>query len=189
MPNNERPEAGRPNKERWVSVVGWPRYEVSDLGRVRRVVRARGARPGRILLIAPSDLKRGKYPAVNLYNGDGRPRRKPVHVLVLTSFRGPCPHDKEARHLDGHSENPRLSNLRWGTPKENAQDRRRHGTHRFGADTKMSKLNDESVTVIRWMVKNRPRRGLINLLARIHGVAQSAVSVVVSGKTWRHVNV
>jgi hypothetical protein len=50
-----------------------------------------------------------------------------VHRLVLEAFVGPCPPGHECRHLDGNPANNQLSNVVWGTPAQNAADRRRHG--------------------------------------------------------------
>jgi hypothetical protein len=36
--------------EEWRSVPGYPAYEVSDQGRVRRVTRGRATRPGRVAM-------------------------------------------------------------------------------------------------------------------------------------------
>jgi len=52
-----------------------------------------------------------------------------VHRLVLEAFVGPCPEGMECRHLDGDPSNNRLENLRWGTPAENTEDKRKHGRH------------------------------------------------------------
>jgi hypothetical protein len=57
---------------------------------------------------------------------------KKVHSLVLEAFVSPKPTNKhQARHLDGNSTNNKLENLCWGTAKENAADKKRHGTHRI----------------------------------------------------------
>lgn len=50
-----------------------------------------------------------------------------VHVLVLEAFDRPRPKGAVCRHLDGNPINNHLSNLAWGTHKENTEDRKRHG--------------------------------------------------------------
>jgi len=47
-----------------------------------------------------------------------------VHRLVLLAFIGPS--DLQVRHLDGNPTNNNLSNLLYGTAKENAEDREFH---------------------------------------------------------------
>lgn len=50
-----------------------------------------------------------------------------IHRLVLETFMGPCPEGMECLHEDGIRWNNVLTNLRWGTHVENAQDMARHG--------------------------------------------------------------
>jgi hypothetical protein len=94
-------------------------YEVSDQGRVRSLPGdpSRGRRGGKILKAS------GRYLAIDLFG-----TRKGVHVLVAEAFHGPRPIGYEVRHLNGNAHDNRASNLAWGTPAENAQDKRLHGT-------------------------------------------------------------
>lgn len=56
-----------------------------------------------------------------------------VHQLVLEAFVGPCPPGMQCRHFpDRNPANNHLSNLQWGTPKQNAADRVIHGTNGNG---------------------------------------------------------
>ena len=100
-----------PNDERWKPVVGWEGfYEVSDWGRVRRIV---------------GQHRSGGYPAVTL-SIPGRPtKRIRVHLLVLEAFRGPRPYRCEALHGNDIAYDNRAVNLRWGSRRENLADRRR----------------------------------------------------------------
>lgn len=51
-----------------------------------------------------------------------------VHKLVAELFMSPQPSAKhEIRHLDGDRTNNAYDNLAWGTRKDNADDRERHG--------------------------------------------------------------
>jgi hypothetical protein len=53
----------------------------------------------------------------------------PVHRLVCLAFHGPKGSSRnQVRHLDGNKLNNAASNLKWGTPVEDTDDRRRHGT-------------------------------------------------------------
>jgi hypothetical protein len=100
--------------EEWRQVFDSPKYEVSNLGRVR------GPRG----VMKPYDVNRREpYQYVRLH---GRNRR--VHHLVLEAFIGPRPEGMETRHIDRNPRNNVLSNLRWGTKLENAADKHRHGT-------------------------------------------------------------
>lgn len=123
------PEPLPADVETWAQVVGFPRYEVSTLGRVRSVdftytdVTGRsGTRRGKEL--RPFPTKDGR-PRVSL----GRGNERYVYRLVLEAFVGPCPPGSECCHNDGDQTNSRLSNLRWDTHGGNMQDAVRHGTH------------------------------------------------------------
>ena len=73
------------------------------------------------------------YPSVRL-TVDGKRVRYAVHRLVARDFlpKRPSP-QHEIRHLDGDKSNPAAWNLAWGTRKENADDRQRHGRTSRGA--------------------------------------------------------
>ena len=60
-----------------------------------------------------------------------------VHRLVLLAFRGAPPPGMECRHLDGDPGNNQLSNLVWGTRKQNAADTIRHGRNPFAHQKKL----------------------------------------------------
>jgi hypothetical protein len=53
-------------------------------------------------------------------------RTRAVHRLVLMAWRGVPKRRMDARHLDGVPTNNRLSNLCWGTRKQNHRDARIH---------------------------------------------------------------
>lgn len=67
------------------------------------------------------------YPMVRLVL-KGRRVRKKVHAVVALALLGPkpTPHH-EVRHLNGCKIDNHPTNLAWGTRKENASDRDRHG--------------------------------------------------------------
>ena len=111
-------------EEKWRQVLGWEEfYEVSNMGRVRRISPAQGARLDRCKKLSAD---RAGYMCVSL-NRPGVQERPHVHKLVLEAFVGPAPGGYECCHFDGNSMNNWLTNLRWGTPQDNADDRVRHG--------------------------------------------------------------
>lgn len=99
--------------EHWKPVVEWEGvYEVSSLGRVRRV-----GQPPKTPTLASNG-----YLVVSLTYKTLAATRT-IHSLVLEAFEGPRPLGYEARHLNNISIDNRLENLKWGTPSENANDR------------------------------------------------------------------
>lgn len=102
--------------ERWLQAVGFPGYEVSDFGRVRRTGR-------RILRSFPFNRKtRGdrNYLGVCL-SVEGKVTKIAVHSLVARAFLGPQDPSMEVDHIDGDRTNARLTNLEYVTPSENSQ--------------------------------------------------------------------
>lgn len=101
--------------ERWLPVVGWEGlYEVSDHGRVKRVLAAFGTRPGKLLR---PGLCRG-YPIVGLCR-EGRATSRTVHQLVAEAFIGPRGQGMEVDHADGDRSNNNVANLEYVSGLEN----------------------------------------------------------------------
>lgn len=126
--------------EQWLHVPDWEGlYEVSDLGRVRRVAGGQGARANHILKQHP--VSAGNYLGVTLCR-NGMRRSAMVHTLVLEAFSGARPPGMEACHSDGDSHNNRATNLRWDTVAENKLDTVRHRTHRYGKRDTCSRGHD-----------------------------------------------
>jgi hypothetical protein len=121
--------------EQWLPVVGYEGlYEVSDRGRVRsldrNVTTRAGVRryKGRILRMTPVN----GYPAVAL-SLVGKQDTRPVHLLLMEAFAGPCPEGQEVRHLNDVKTDCRWpENLAYGTRKENFKDRLRNGAGNRG---------------------------------------------------------
>lgn len=102
----------------WKLIEGFPNYEVSEAGDVRRVDTG---------LVLKPVLDRG-YHLYRLYRNGERPAIR-GHILVLRAFVGPKPFDDaEGCHNDGNRGHNHRKNLRWDTRTANMSDRVRHGT-------------------------------------------------------------
>lgn len=157
--------------EVWKPVVGYEGlYEVSDHGRVRR--------HGKVLRTA---LTAG-YPSVNLRKNNAS-RTSYVHELVLCAFVGPRPEGFFCCHGPLGCLNNHVSNLRWGTPADNAADRKRDGTENTGSRNGMAKLDEPKVREILLLID----AGLHDKdVAAAYNVHYMQVSRIRRGKTWRH---
>ena len=100
--------------EEWRGVVGHEnRYRVSNRGQV----------------VGPSGKVLAQYFSPAGYHLVSVERRNvPVHRLVTAAFLGPRPNGAVTRHLDGSRSNNWVSNLAYGTHKENHDDSVSHGT-------------------------------------------------------------
>src|SRR4051812_22777189 len=104
--------------ERWLPVVGcegW--YEVSDLGRVRRIRPGPSTKIGRLLIPSSNYQRRGELSVV-LSTGEpgGRGRRvRSVHRLVAEAFIGSRPRGYDLNHKNGEITDNRPENLEYVT--------------------------------------------------------------------------
>lgn len=182
------------NDEVWKPVVGFDAYEVSSLGRLRRCKPdAYGRGLGRIL----AGVKRSDGYVCYTLHLDRRQEARLGHRIVCEAFHGPRPHPRwHACHSDGNKANNAADNIRWDSPAGNNADKVAHGTlitgdtHRArsnggylprGEAHKQSKLTEQQVRNIRR--DSRAQR----LIAADHGVTQSLVSQVRSGRIWKHI--
>lgn len=113
---------------------------------------------------------------------DGRRYSRKAHRLVLEAFVGPCSEGMECRHLDGNRQNNHVSNLCWGTKKENEADKVSHGTLLFGDRHGKSKLTSIEVMEIRDLATHGPYTQ--QKIGDMYGVSNHHVSDIKTGKVW-----
>jgi hypothetical protein len=167
-----------PARECWRPVVGFETtYEVSTLGRLRRIAPAIGSYVGRIL---QGSRNRDGYLRVQLARSPLPPVYRLIHILVLVAFVGPRPDGCEACHKDGDPANAALSNLRWDTPLANAKDKIGHGTVSRGTHHGMVKLTEAQVRRI------RTAPGSQQTIAAQFGISQTHVSDIKCALKWAH---
>lgn len=124
----------------------------------------------------------GRY-AIMILCRNGKRVGRQLHRLVLETFRGPCPDGMQARHLNGDRKENGISNLAWGTVSENAMDRVRHGTHRFGETHGAAKLSNAEIAEIR----ERAARGETGYwMAPQYGINVSTANRIIGRRTWKH---
>lgn len=177
-------------QEVWKPVVGYEGcYEVSNLGRVRslgRYVRGKnGSRIFRIGRVLKQSLNRHGYYTVILCK-QSKMKHFRTHRLVLQSFTVSMPCTIDARHLDGSRTNNQLSNLAWGTRKDNAEDRDRHGrTYRGprGHSEWTSKLTPYQAKQIIHLYESGEFTQVE--LASMFKVTAPNISSIIRGRTWR----
>jgi len=166
----------------WQVVPGWPEYEVSSHGCVRRIGCAKGARVGRTL--RPSLNRITGYYSVCL-STHCRQKRIDVHRLVALAFLGAQPSDKHVvAHNDGVRTNNTAANLRWATQAENLGDCLRHDTACIGSRNPATHLTEVDVLAIRRMKGAGIPRPVI---ANGYGIHKRTVFAILAGTSWEHV--
>lgn len=169
--------------ETWRPVVGFEKfYLVSDLGRVMATFDSHHGqyKSGRIL---KNNLQNTGYHTVTLCPPGAKPKIESVHRLILTAFEGP-PNGRITRHLDGCRANSVLTNLKWGTHKENSEDRKLHGNNYDGERHWKSKLTESAVRLMR----QRSNDGAsVGLLMDEFQMSDGGIRAVLNGVTWKAV--
>lgn len=107
--------------ENWKAIKNFETYEVSDLGRIRRVTSITCTKSGKILKLK---LDKG-YLRVCLCRG-GKKHYKAIHRLVAQAF-VPNPKGLPQVNHTGKKTNNRACKLEWVTTKEHGRDRTKRG--------------------------------------------------------------
>ena len=110
--------------EEWREIPQFPGYFASSLGSIaserqgeRRVLR-------QWVVTTVSRGHNYSYPAVCLRRAGGGRCHRSVGRYVLLAFTGKDEPGLVCRHRDADPFNNAVDNLAWGTPRENAQDRK-----------------------------------------------------------------
>lgn len=165
----------------WKDIVGYEGiYQISDTGRIKRILASQGAQQGKILSLS---LDGGGYLCINLYKNKKKTRHR-IHRLVLQTFIGIQPSPKhETRHLDGCRINNKYTNLTWGTRRENMEDAVKHGTATIGTKNAGAKFTKGDIKKIRHLLFTGMSSTAI---AKQFNVSQSIISDIKTGKSYKN---
>ncbi len=157
----------------------FPNYQITVNGRIQSLFNSRKRRR-----LIPYTLKQREcvdgYKVVDVCK-----RYIKIHRAVLESFIGlpeiknPC-----ALHNDGNKLNNHLDNLRWGTQKENMEDREKHGNTIKGEMSPHAKLTEDAVKRIRFCSS---RGKSSRFIAAIYQVSHTTILKIIKGEKWSHV--
>jgi hypothetical protein len=171
-----------PDMENWKAVPGYEGfYEISDLGRVRRIT-VIGESIGKILL---PDITKG-YSRVTLCRDNVHDRRQ-VHHLVMEAFVGPRPKGMEVNHKRGVINGNALDNLEYVTRRQNA-------LHAYGVLGKKSQQGSQhgrskiTEEIARAIFQARQECKSLNDISAKFGVCIATVSMIANKKIWKHIH-
>lgn len=164
--------------EIWRPVVGFEAYySVSSLGRIRRDAPSRTSKAAHVH--APRTGNRGYQMARLMCAGVGYQRQ--LHRLIAEAFHGPA-NGRHVNHINGIKTDNRAENLEWVTPAENVAHARNVLGLRLGGRLR---LTASDVREIRQRAEAGETR---RALAEAFGVCNSAITDVVTRKSWQHVH-
>jgi DNA-binding transcriptional regulator YiaG len=170
--------------EWWLPVDGYEGlYEVSSLGRVRRVEAFQPSYSGRE---RKTSLSNCGYKRVVFLKGGVR-RTFSVHRLVAVAFIPNPDGKKTVNHKNGVKTDNRAENLEWATTKENIK-------HAFDTGLKENcrkrgEENPRSRLTLVQVAEIRSSSLSLAELARRFGVSTSTVHLVRRYKTWKRTDV
>lgn len=181
-------------KEIWKPVPGYPWYEASTLGRVRVLDRVRhsirkdtGREYSKFYKAKVRVLRKDPdgYLVVTLTHQDRPSRIVFVHRIIARTFHGKPPTRKhQVLHLDDDPQNNKPSNLRWGTCKQNMEDKVAKGRQARGSSNGAAVLDENEVQQIAKLI----RGGLANYkIAERFSVSGATVGNIARGRQWSHV--
>ncbi len=174
----------------WRAVVGYEAfYEVSDDGEVRSLPRCVGARFGGTRIRKPKILAqfvyKKEYWKVRLTDASGIQTMRKVHLLVAQAFLGPRPEGMYTLHRDDDRSRNCLSNIYYGTPRQNALDAVVNGKQKpgisLGEKHGSSRLKERDIPEI---LALRTAGVTFKGIAAKIGVAEMTIQDVCKGKNW-----
>lgn len=154
-------------------------YQVSNLGRVRRINNKKRGVAGKAL--APKSMGKG-YWGVTLHR-DGTRKNYYLHQLVAWAFLGDPPTVRhEVNHIDRDKRNNAAANLEYVTHRRNMEHSQKDHT-KACRDGNQAKLTMNNARLIREFYAS----GVYTqaALADLFGISVASVNHVLTEKTWK----
>jgi hypothetical protein len=168
----------------FMPILGFPGYIAGDDGSVWSC-HIRGGLGGLSdkWLSMPFTLDKDGYPTVCV-RLNTKPFKKRVSHLILETFCGPRPDGQECCHFpDPNPLNNRIENIRWGTHKENINDKISHNSGAKGVGHGMAVFSEDAVMEIRRL---RRAGASYREIAIQFNTSESYACEIVKGHAWGH---
>lgn len=177
------------NIEIWKPIKGFPKYEISNLGRLKSLGTWIPCGNSRRFLkerIRKNVKFNTGYYTANL-RSKGKVKGRTIHSLVITHFGLPQPSPKhQCNHKDGNKLNNWWSNLEWVTHSENAIHASKMGLLKptKGELNGNAKLTEKQIKQIKKLYKNKIYNQYA--LGDLFNVTQATISLIICNKTWNN---
>lgn len=172
--------------ELWKEINCMPGYEVSTLGRVKKLANGRGANSKDIIKVLSFSPDGYLVVSWKTYK-DGRQHSKVVHRIVAEAFI-PNPDNLETvNHKDGNKCNNKVENLEWCSRSSQLVHAYKLGLRKpsTGSTNVNSKLTEEDVKFIRENYKPRHRLFGRAALARKYNVSYTTIWNITENITYK----
>lgn len=164
--------------ETWKPVLGFPRYEISDAGRLRTISPSTA---GDLPTVLKPFVKRSGYVQYGL-SANGVEKWFLAHRLVALHFLSPDPERPVVNHRNGDKADNRVDNLEWSTLAENNRHADARGVrHALTNPKRAHKLTAAIVETIR---AEHKATGATKAIAEKHGLSATTVRRIVHGRSW-----
>ena len=167
--------------EQWKDIKGYEgRYQVSNLGRVKRLANGKGFN-SKELIKSTNRLSADGYVIITLPNGE-----RPLHRLVAETFLLNPENKETVNHLDGIKLNNRLDNFEWATRKEQLDHAYKLGLKESlkGENNPASKLSNKQVQWVRDNYKGYDKELGATAIANKFNVSTATIYNILKGITY-----
>lgn len=156
-------------------IEDYPKYRVSNYGNVQSIQK------GEWINLKPGFSKKG-YASVSLFNKGVKPNKNfRINRLVAKYFLDePLEGETIVRHMDNNPSNNHFENLKWGTYKDNEEDKKLHGT--WNTRMTSAKLSFDIADEIR--IKFKEGQSQLSL-AKEYNVSRTSITRIINYTTWK----
>lgn len=171
MSSYEKLKDSLPKEVKVAKVYRFPNYAVTSMAIIYDI-------SGDFPIEVKQHRAKSGYYVIWLKQGKRKPKMRPVHKIVAQAFLVTKPgKDYLIRHLNSNPHDNRAENLKWGTVKENAEDRVKHN-----AGKKL--LTDSEVRSIRKRLNSGEDP---ETLAKKLGLQFSTINGILHKRTYKKV--
>lgn len=162
--------------EVWVSIKGYPNYQISNLGNVKSL---NNYKRNDCKILSPSLSKSGYY-HIGIRLNKKRIYHT-IHRLIAIHFINNNENYKCVNHKDGNKLNNSIENLEWCNYSINNKHAYDNGLNKNNENHGKSKLSNNDVLLIKKKLNNKENQREISIEFNVN---KSTISLINTKKTW-----